>query len=64
MNKKIIACGILLAAVFASNPLLAQEKAIEKSNLGVYRVSPTKITDLMHQPDRYIKLRRCSPYGQ
>lgn len=48
MNKKFIACGVMLAAVFAANPLSAQEQAAEKSNLGVYRVTATKVNDLVH----------------
>lgn len=48
MNKKFIACGVMLAAVFATNSLFAQEQAAEKSNLGVYRVTATKVNDLVH----------------
>ncbi|SDC82195.1 M1 family aminopeptidase [Pedobacter soli] len=48
MNKKFIVCGVMLAAVFATNSLSAQEQAAEKSNLGVYRVTATKVNDLVH----------------
>lgn len=48
MNKKFIACGVMLAAVFAANPLFAQEQAAEKANLSVYRVTATKVNDLVH----------------
>ncbi|KIA94614.1 peptidase M1 [Pedobacter kyungheensis] len=48
MNKRFIACGLMLAAVFAANPLFAQEQAAEKANLSVYRVTATKVNDLVH----------------
>jgi aminopeptidase N len=49
MNKKIIACGVMLASAFIAKPLFAQEQPVEKSNnLNVYRVTATKVNDLVH----------------
>ncbi|MGM9476322.1 M1 family aminopeptidase [Pedobacter sp. GSP4] len=49
MNKKFIACGVILAATFMAKPLFAQEQSAEKSNnLSVYRVTATKVNDLVH----------------
>jgi aminopeptidase N len=49
MNKKIIACGMMLASALMANPLFAQEQPAEKSNnLNIYRVTATKVNDLVH----------------
>lgn len=49
MNKKIIACGAVLASILIANPIFAQEQAAEKaSSSGVYRVTATKVNDLVH----------------
>jgi aminopeptidase N len=49
MNKNFIACGVILAAAFMANPLFAQEQTAEKTNnLNVYRVTATKVNDLVH----------------
>ena len=49
MNKKFLACSAMLASVFVANALFAQEQPAEKSNNpGVYRVTATKVNDLVH----------------
>lgn len=46
MNKKLFAGGAIFLALFAANTLSAQEK--KDTNLSVYRVTPTKVNDLVH----------------
>lgn len=49
MNKKFLACGAMLASIFVANALFAQEQPAEKSNnQNVYRVTATKVNDLVH----------------
>ncbi|MBC6113086.1 M1 family metallopeptidase [Pedobacter fastidiosus] len=49
MNKKIFSYGLMLASAFMANATFAQEKPAEKSdNLSIYRVTATKVNDLVH----------------
>ncbi|OWK72464.1 M1 family aminopeptidase [Pedobacter sp. AJM] len=49
MNNKFLTCSALLLTFFVAGNLSAQEKPTEKpENLSVYRVTPTKINDLVH----------------
>ena len=49
MNSKFLTCSALLLSFFMAGNLSAQEKSTEKpENLSVYRVTPTKINDLVH----------------
>ncbi|WP_421942085.1 M1 family aminopeptidase [Pedobacter sp.] len=49
MTKKHFCCGVLIAAALFSNALFAQnQQAQSTNNLSVYRVTETKINDLIH----------------
>ena len=49
MTKKHFCCGVLIAAALFSNALFAQnQQAQSTNNLSVYRVTETKINDLVH----------------
>jgi len=49
MNSKFLTCSAMLLSFFVAGNLSAQEKSTEKlENLSVYRVTPTKINDLVH----------------
>ncbi|SES24696.1 M1 family metallopeptidase [Pedobacter rhizosphaerae] len=49
MNKKLFCCGVLIASALFSNVLYAQNQPADPSNqLSIYRVTETKINDLIH----------------
>ena len=49
MNRKFLTCSALLLSIFVVSHVSAQEKSDEKpASLAVYRVTPTKVNDLVH----------------
>ncbi|MDY0903915.1 M1 family metallopeptidase [Pedobacter sp. CFBP9032] len=49
MNRKFLTCSALLLSILVVGHVSAQEKSAEKpENLAIYRVTPTKVNDLVH----------------
>ena len=49
MNRKFLTCSALLLSILMVGHVSAQEKSAEKpENLAIYRVTPTKVNDLVH----------------
>lgn len=49
MNRKFLTCSALLLSILVVGNVSAQEKSAEKpENLAIYRVTPTKVNDLVH----------------
>ena len=49
MNRKFLTCSALLLSILVVGHVSAQEKSDEKpENLAIYRVTPTKVNDLVH----------------